>query len=413
MAIRFPLSYDGSTIVRGSGLRDPSCSAAIVAIPAHNEAERIGACLASLAVQRDQAGKPVASGTFEVLVFANNCSDDTAETARSYAATVPYRLHVVEDRLPPQSAHAGGARKAAMDRAASLLMAGRRHDGVILTTDADSRAERLWIAGNLAALAEGVDAVAGYIDADAMENVALGAGFLRRGRLEDVFLSHVAELYALLDPRPHDPWPNHRVHSGASFAVTLEAYQAIGGLPCRSLGEDAALAHALESAGFLVRHSMVACVVTSCRFDSRAPGGAGDTMRMRHADLDAPCDADLERLFRRARVKGMLRRLHHVGRLTDTSAWRHRLGFDRHLAQTVVRENAALPFAHLWDFVEANSPTLRQGRPLRPSDLLWETLKAERLLRRLRRISPSGPTDPAGTPIRATVPVSEPAEPSR
>ena len=416
LAIRFPLSYDGSTIVRGSGLRDPSCSAAIVAIPAHNEAERIGACLASLAVQRDQAGKPVASGTFEVLVFANNCSDDTAETARSYAATLPYRLHVVEERLPPQSAHAGGARKLAMDRAADLLMAGRRHGGVILTTDADSRAGPLWIAGNLAALAEGSDAVAGYIDADAVENVALGAGFLRRGRLEDVYLSHVAELYALLDPRPHDPWPNHRVHSGASFAVTLEAYQAIGGLPCRALGEDAALAHALERAGFLVRHSMVACVVTSCRFDSRAPGGAGDTMRMRHADLDAACDDDLEpieRLFRRARVKGLLRRLHHVGRLADTTLWRHRLGFDRHFAKVVAREHADLPFAHLWDVVEAKSPNLRRGRPLRPSDLVRETLKAERLFKRLRRLSPAGPADPAGTPARATVSRSEPAEPSR
>ncbi len=338
MSIRLPLLYDGSTVVRGSGLRDPSGSAAIVAIPAYNEAERIGACLASLAVQRDQAGKPLASGTFEVLVYANNCSDDTAEVARSYAETVPYRLHVIEDRLPPQSAHAGGARKVAMDRAADLLMTGRRHDGVILTTDADSRVQPLWISGNLAALAEGVDAVAGYIDADAAENVALGAGFLRRGRLEDAFLSQVAELYALLDPRPHDPWPNHRVHSGASFAVTLEAYQAIGGLPCRALGEDAALAHALESAGFLVRHSMTACVVTSCRFDSRAPGGAGDTMRLRHADLDADCDDDLEpveQLFRRARVKGLLRRLHHFGRLADTTVWRHRLGFDRHMAQTI------------------------------------------------------------------------------
>ena len=416
LAVRLPLSYDGSTVVRGSGLRDPSASAAIVAIPAHNEAERIGACLASLAVQRDLAGKPVASGSFEVLVFANNCSDDTAKVARSYAQTVPYRLHVIEDRLPPQSAHAGGARKVAMDRAVDLLMTGRRHDGVILTTDADSRAQPLWISSNLAALADGVDAVAGYIDADAAENVALGAGFLRRGRLEDAFLSHVAELYTLLDPRPHDPWPNHRVHSGASFAVTLEAYQAIGGLPCRALGEDAALAHALESAGFLVRHSMMACVVTSCRFDSRAPGGAGDTMRLRHAELDAACDDDLEpveRLFRRARVKGLMRRLHHVGRLADTEAWRHRLGFDRHKALAVVRERADLPFAHLWDCIEAKSPTLRRGRPLRPSDLLRETQKAERLLKRLRRLSSSAPADPAGTPVRATVSLPETATPSR
>ncbi len=412
LASRLPLFYDGSTVVHGSGLRDPSVAAAIVAIPAHNEAERIGACLAALAVQRDRTGKPVASGTFDVLVFANNCSDDTAQTARSYAETVPYRLRVIEDRLPPQSAHAGGARRAAMDAAADLLIAGRRHDGILLTTDADSRAEPLWVASNLAALAGGVDAVAGYIDADALENIALGAGFLRRGRLEDDFLSRVAEIYSILDPRPHDPWPNHRVHSGASFAVTLDAYQAIGGLPDRSLGEDAALAHALESAGFLVRHSMTACVVTSCRFDSRAPGGAGDTMRMRHANLDADCDDDLEPvegLFRRARVKGMLRRLHHVGRLAESTAWHHRLGFDRTSAQAMTRERADLPFAHFWDIVEADSPVLRRGRRLRPSDLLRETRKADRLLARLRRLSPPSPADPAGTPVHATASMSETA----
>ena len=411
---RGPLTYDISTIVHGRGLRDPSASAAIVAIPARNEAERIGPCLAALAVQRDEAGKPVASGTFDVLVFANDCSDDTACVARSFAEKVPYRLRVVEDRLPPHIAHAGGARKVAMDSAADVLAAGRRHDGVILTTDADSRVQPAWMSANLAALAQGVDAVAGYIDADAMENLALGAGFLRRGRLEDRFLSQVAEVYAVLDARPHDPWPNHRVHSGASFAVTLEAYQAIGGLPCRALGEDAALAHALESAGFLVRHSMAASVVTSCRFDSRAPGGAGDTMKLRHADLDANCDDDLEPvegLFRRARVKGLLRRLHHVGRLADTSLWRHRLGFDRSMAQRVVRQCVDLPFARLWEVVEAESPALRRGRPLRPSDLLRETMKAERLLDRLRRLNPPEPGDPADTRVHGALPLSETAAP--
>ncbi len=118
-------------------------------------------------------------------------------------------------------------------------------------------------------------------------------------------------------------------------------------------------------------------------------------------------------LFRRARVKGVLRRLHHVGRLADTTAWRHRLGFDRHRAQAVVRERADLPFAHFWDFIEAESPVLRRGRPLRPSDLLRETRKADRLLKRLRRLSPPRLADPAGTPVHATVSLSETAEPLR
>ena len=208
-------------------------------------------------------------------------SPTTAATIRRarrdpYAETVPYRLRVIEAQLPPQNAHAGGARKIAMDSAADLLMARHRHDGVILTTDADSRVQPLWMSSTLAAT--GRRSRRGLQDTsmpNPVENIALGAGFLRRGRLEDRFLSLVAEISAILDPRPHDPWPNHRVHSGANFALTLEAYQAIGGLPCRALGEDSALAHALESAGFLIRHSMASCVLTSCRFDSRGTGRCG------------------------------------------------------------------------------------------------------------------------------------------
>lgn len=281
----------------------------------------------------------MAAGTFDVLVLANDCRDETASVARSYAARLPFQLRVVECRLQPGETHAGGARQVAMEHAASLLTAHAKRtaglaarDGIILTTDADSRVQPTWMAANLAAFAEGVDAVAGYVDADAGEYLALGAGFLGRGRLEDRYLACVAELYAALDPRLHDPWPNHRVHSGASFAVTLSAYRAIGGLPSRPLGEDAALALALESAGFLIRHALNAAVTTSCRFDSRAPGGAGDTMRQRHENLDAPCDSDMERverLFRRGRTKGLLRRLHAAGRLGDGSAWRARLGLER------------------------------------------------------------------------------------
>ena len=115
-------------------------------------------------------------------------------------------------------------------------------------------------------------------------------------------------------------------------------------------------------------------------------------MRMRHADLDAACDDDLEpveRLFRRARLKGLLRRLHHAGRLADTSIWRDRLGFSRQTAQGIIRQHADLPFANVWTVIEAQSPMLRRGAPLRPSDLIRETTKAERLLRRLTCFQPA------------------------
>ena len=357
---------------------------AVVAIPAHDEEERIGAALAALAMQRDDAGAPLPTGSFSVLVLANNCRDATARVARAFAEVAPFPLHVVDCQLPPAEAHAGGARRAAMDRAADLLETAEARDGVIITTDADSRAQPTYVAATLAGFAAGIDAVAGYIEADAGEYLALGAGFLRRGRLEDRYLARVAELYALLDPRRHDPWPNHRVHSGAALAVRLSAYRAIGGLPMRRLGEDSALAEALEDQGRQIRHSMDAVVTTSCRFDSRAPGGAGDTMRARHEDLDAPCDGDLERadrLFRRARARGLLRRLHAAGRLGDDLGWRRSLGLSREEAAGLAA--AELPFARLWRRIEADSAALALGAPLRPSDLPREIDAIERLLARL------------------------------
>ena len=378
--------------LRGASTHQPS---AIVAIPAHDEEDRIGDCLAALAMQRGLDGAPLEPGRFSVLVLANNCRDATAAVAGAFAEVAPFPLHVIACRLPPAQAHAGGARRAAMDRAADLLEAEGAATGIILTTDADSRAASTWISATLSSFGPGIAAVAGYIDADASEYLALGAGFLNRGRLEDRYLSRVAELYARLDPRRHDPWPNHRVHSGAAIAVTLAAYRAIGGLPVRPLGEDSALADAIEDGGFLIRHSLEPVVTTSCRFDSRAPGGAGDTMRARHQDLDAPCDGDLEtaaRLFRRARLRGLLRRRHAAGRLAEDPSWRTRLGLGRDDAAALA--TAALPFSALWRRLEAASPVLRTGPALRPSDLPREIDSIERLLRRLDRLSPTRSADP-------------------
>jgi hypothetical protein len=52
-------------------------------------------------------------------------------------------------------------------------------------------------------------------------------------------------------------------------------------------------------------------VVTSCRLDGRAAGGAADTMRQRRDMPDAECDADMEPALltlRRAIMRGLLRR---------------------------------------------------------------------------------------------------------
>src|ERR1700760_5090325 len=103
-------------LVTGS-LNEAPCAvqrcAAIVCIPARNEADRIGRCLAALAVQRDRNGAPVVPGSFAVLLLVNNSTDATAQAARSMAVQVPYPLEVLEITLE-SGATAGGARRRAM-----------------------------------------------------------------------------------------------------------------------------------------------------------------------------------------------------------------------------------------------------------------------------------------------------------
>ena len=53
-----------------------------------------------------------------------------------------------------------------MDLAETWLLERSQHDGVILTTDADSRVSPDWIANNVAAIDAGADAVLGRIVLD-------------------------------------------------------------------------------------------------------------------------------------------------------------------------------------------------------------------------------------------------------
>lgn len=382
-----------------SGDNRSSKPVAVVAIPAKDEADRIGACLAALAMQRDHRGKPIPAGTFEVVVFANNSDDATAAIAREMASVLPHPVSVVEGTLTPDRSTAGWARKTAMDLAADRLEETRSAPAFILTTDADSCVSPTWIAATLSAFAHGVDCVAGYIDAHPTEIVELGAPFLTRSRLEDRYISQINEIMALCDPIQHDPWPNHRVSSGASLAVSLAAYRSIGGLPPVALGEDVALTRVLEQAGFRVRHAMDVSVMTSCRFDGRAKGGAADTMRYRHAIANAPCDDDLEPAFaalRRAILKGRLR---HIDRgCLHKAVWLRRLGVTSEQAQMLASLHTESEFSEFWQTIEQMSSVLAKSAPLTPADLPGEIRRADLIIKALRHDPPVRQTGvPAGT----------------
>ena len=211
----------------------------IVAIPTKDEAERLPACLNALAGQRDPTGRPLARGAFGVVIFANNCRDASAEVAHSMAPGMPFPTRVVEASLLPRFAHAGGARRAAMDLAETWLLARGEPRGVILTTDADSRVAPDWIVNNLAAIEAGADAVLGRVVLDE-DGDLLPQALHDRGALESAYEDLLTEIAALLDPVDDNPWPHHATISGATIAVTREAYRRVGGLPCVPLGEDKA-----------------------------------------------------------------------------------------------------------------------------------------------------------------------------
>lgn len=352
----------------------------IIAIPVHNEAARLSQCLAALSIQRDATGGPIPFGAFEILVFANNCSDASVRIARSFGDRSPRRVTVFEERLPPERSNAGWARKRAMDLA-SIRLSEAIGPGVIMTTDADSCVSPTWFDANMTELGRGVDCVAGYIDANAEDILSLGQGFVARGHLEDAYIRQVAEIYALCDPRPHNPWPTHRVSSGASLAITRAAYVAIGGLPARPLGEDAALTACLDDAGFKVRHSMDVFVTTSCRLDGRAIGGAADTMRYRVENLNAHCDDELERavpLTRRAINCGLLRKAW----ADQASVIPQRIDVSPDFVAAL--RSSGVSFQEAWQIINRDSTLLSSRQKIRPSDLPQEIAVADRILRRLR-----------------------------
>ena len=367
-----------------SSARTTAKLSAVVAIPARNEEAYLSRCLCALGAQRQITGEPLPPGSFGIVLLLNNCEDGSAELAKAILQDFPAPLRVIECDLPPSLAHAGGARRRAMDEAAAWLESAGG-DGLLLTTDADSRVDPYWIAANIAAWKRGADAVAGRIALDLDDAARLPEHLHRRGRLEAAYGDKLIEIAAILDPRPHNPWPHHATASGASLAVALATYRSIGGLPDLALGEDRGLIAALEAHDARTRFAPDIEVITSGRLVGRAPGGVADTIRLRCQEREAPCDEALEPVaaaVMRAWWRGRLRRLHGAGRLKPVSAWAAPLGLG-------ARDICGLAsFGEIWRRVESSSPAFRR-RQLRPHELPEFIGRATVVVANLRRESAS------------------------
>lgn len=319
----------------------------VVAIPARDEADLLPVCLRAIAAQQ---GVDMACVT--VVVSANNCTDDTA--ARARAMDLPFALDVAEVALPPDRAHAGGARRHAMDAAAALC----GEHGLIVTTDADARADPDWLAGYVAAFAPGIAAVAGRVSADWDELSQFPADVLEVGAIEWEYQNLAAEFEARCDPQPHDPWPSHNQTCGANAAITRAWYRRIGGLPVLRTGEDGAMFDAVWRRDGLIRHDPRPHVTVSARLVGRAQGGMADALASRHGD-DYLCDdllepaADLER---RARLRHAARAAFAAGHFVR---WSAEAGVDPALAA----EAGDPPhFGEAWQHLEANWALLAKRR---------------------------------------------------
>lgn len=252
-----------------------SSAVVAIAVPAHDEADRIGRCLNSLAAQ-DEPGAIVA------VVVANNCSDATAAIAH---APRDIRVHVIEYSFADHERGAGAARRMAMAHAAQL-------GEIVLTTDADCVVDRDWVRAHRAAFARGADAVAGRVSADWSELSLHPQRALRIGELEWTYLGLIAEAEPLFDPIAHDPAPRHAQRCGANLGITRAMLERVGGVPALTTGEDRALLAAVEQADGRIRHDRAPHVTASARVVGRAGGGMADALRQRLA-TDYLCDDHL------------------------------------------------------------------------------------------------------------------------
>ena len=258
----------------------PTLSRCVVCIPARNEAERLPLLLASL------AGQVELSGRLRVVVLANNCTDGTAAVVRDRQETGAWgslEIRLIEAELHGTEAHVGTARRRALEAGADWLTADGVPDGILLTTDADARLPADWVAANLRAL-EHADVVGGrlVIDDDGDADPRLADLHARIER----YWSGVRRLEDLLDPPAYDPAPRHGDHTGASLAVPVALYRAVGGLPPLPCGEDNALVGLLRAHGARLRHCPDVRVTVSARHQGRVSGGMATEMARRTRVLE-------------------------------------------------------------------------------------------------------------------------------
>ncbi|MEV0848407.1 glycosyltransferase [Streptomyces sp. NPDC049954] len=226
-------------------------TALLVAVPAHDEAERLPGALRALRAAARHPALLRAGVRVLTVVAADACTDTTAQVALSYGAGVVEVAH----------RNVGAARGAAVRH--GLLRLGIAARTVwIATTDADSLVPPDWLAHQWQRAAEGWECVLGTVRLEACPQLP-----------PEVVERHRSLYYADRAPGAAS-WSHPHVH-GANFGVCAQAYARAGGFPALEHSEDRALVRALERDGARVLRTDRCPVLTSGRTDPRAPHGFG------------------------------------------------------------------------------------------------------------------------------------------
>jgi len=273
-----------------------------IVIPAKDEEARIRACLAAAAVAIAVADRPHTG----IITVVNNTRDSTAGLVSDWAADNPATCLILLDcSFGTPDAGVGSARRLGLDLGWRML----RRDGVLLTTDADTRVRPDWVQQNLRELRR-ADLICGTVLGDPAEARALPPEIAAHGSGEWDYLNTCVALAAVLDPQQHDPEPVHHNAAGASLAVAARIYAAVGGLPVVQMGEDRAFADRLAALDYRLCYSAKAIVETSCRMTGRTDGGMAGALRSRAEEADPLADEWLEpaaTFVLRHRLQGQLR----------------------------------------------------------------------------------------------------------
>jgi glycosyltransferase involved in cell wall biosynthesis len=216
-----------------------------VVVPAADEQDEIGDCLASL---RDALARlhAVTRVRGHVLVVLDDCHDRTADVVAGFPAVSTVRS---------SARCVGTARR--RGAAAAVERWGASRTSWLASTDADCRVPPDWLTSMIEHAGRGAALVLG--------TVRPGPG-LRPEVERSWYAAHV-----LRDGHPH-------VHA-ANLAIAADAYRTLGGWRDLAVHEDRDLVERAVAGGFPIARTDVAPVVTSARIESRTPQGFAEYLR--------------------------------------------------------------------------------------------------------------------------------------